>query len=63
MKSYSQQMPLEDMEIISAFFYGSVIREGFGKIAIVFASIKVALPLLTIDLLLLLTDIGQHGAK
>ena len=26
-------MPSEDMEIISAFFTGSTIREGFGKLA------------------------------
>jgi hypothetical protein len=31
-KSSSPQMPLEDMEIISASFSGSVIREGFGKL-------------------------------
>ena len=26
-------MPMEDMEIISAAFAGSVIREGFGKLS------------------------------
>jgi hypothetical protein len=30
-KSSSPLMPLEDMEIISAVFAGSLIREGFGK--------------------------------
>jgi hypothetical protein len=32
LKSSSPQMPGQDMEIISAVFAGSVIREGFGKI-------------------------------
>jgi len=31
LKSFSPQMPTEDMEIISAVFVGSVISEGFGK--------------------------------
>ena len=33
LKSSSPQTPLEDMKSIYAVFVGSVIREGFGKIA------------------------------
>jgi len=36
-KSSSPQMPWEDMQIISAIFARSVISEGFGKIAAIFA--------------------------
>jgi hypothetical protein len=45
-------MLLEDMEIISAFFAGSVIREGFGKLSTIFPlrlAIKKAGPWLTLQ--------------
>jgi hypothetical protein len=41
LKSSSPQMPAQDMEIKSAFFAGSLIREGFGKLAADWIPLKI----------------------